>query len=89
MRAPAKAGFAEMPMTYRSWDDEGLRCALDADPSDVDAILEAAERFRKQENVEDKSDKKHEFDMGVECPECGHEWDTYVDVLDFLPDILS
>ena len=76
-------------MTYRSWDDKGLRRALDADPSDVDAILEAAERFRKQEDKEDEEDKKHEFDMAIQCPECNHEWDEYVDVLDYLPNILT
>jgi flagellar biosynthesis/type III secretory pathway protein FliH len=38
-----------MPMNYGSWNDEELRRALNADPDDVDAIIEAAERFRAEE----------------------------------------
>jgi hypothetical protein len=35
-------------INYGSWSDDELRRALNADPEDVDAILESAERFRKQ-----------------------------------------
>ena len=35
-------------MNYKSWDDEGLRRVLIADPDDTAAICEAAERFAKQ-----------------------------------------
>lgn len=75
-------------MEYGSYSDEELRRVLNADDRDTDAIIEAAERFRKQENEEDRGAVKHEFDMAVECPECNHCWDEYVDVLDYLPGIL-
>ena len=72
-------------MEYGSYSDEELRRVLNVDDRDVDAIIEAAERFRKQE-CKEESDKNHEFEMAIECPECNHCWDEYVDVLDYLPE---
>jgi hypothetical protein len=69
-------------INYSSWSDEELRSALIADDDDVCAILEAAKRFAKQE-PEDDSEKRHEFDIAMTCPECGHEWDEPVDFADY------
>ena len=69
-------------MNYKSFDDEGLRRVLLTDPDDTAAICEAAERFAKQE-PEDDGERRHEFDIAMECPECGHEWDEPVDFADY------
>jgi hypothetical protein len=70
-------------MNYGSWTDEELRRALNADPDDIDAIIEAAERYRKASHEEDEEEHIHEFDVPMECPECGHEWDEVVDCADY------
>jgi hypothetical protein len=70
-------------INYGSWSDDELRRALNADPEDVDAILECAERFRKQKNSDADEDEPHEFNVPMECPACGHEWDDVVDVNDY------
>jgi hypothetical protein len=70
-------------INYGSWSDDELRRALNADPKDVDAILESAERFRKQENSDADEDEPHEFDVPMECSMCGHEWDEVVDFNDY------
>lgn len=49
-------------MEYGSYSDEELRRVLNADDRDVDAIVEAAERFRKQTREEDEIFK---------CADCG------------------
>lgn len=71
-----------MKMNYGSWKDDELRRALNADPDDIDAIIEAAERFRKFEEPY-VPEHRHEFDVAMECPECGHEWDEVVDCEDY------
>jgi hypothetical protein len=65
-------------MNYKSWDNEELRRVLIADPDDTAAICEAAERFAKQ-NVIDEEDVQTVFEVYTTCPECDHEWYETVD----------
>ena len=55
-------------MEYGSYTDEELRRVLNADDRDVDAIIEAAERFRKASHEADDSEledaRKEGYDEG-------------------------
>jgi hypothetical protein len=69
-------------MNYKSWDDEGLRRVLIADPDDTAAICEAAERFAKQGEIVEVDDIRTRFEVGVMCPECEHEWREEINTAD-------
>lgn len=57
-------------MNYNSWTDEELRRALNADPESTDAIIEAAERFRKATHEATDTDlenaRKEGYDEGYD-----------------------
>jgi len=57
-------------MEYGSYTDEELRRVLNADDRDTDAIIEAAERFRKASHEADDSAlayaRKEGYDEGYE-----------------------